>query len=144
MGLLAFGISPQATDVQRFINWMKAIRSSTQVTEGSRDVFGTVEVLQRFVDALQAKVATGDSEYVVGIEAILPHLVYKKELSDWFLSDSTNPARPENLYVCNILGGLYGVWVKGFGGGFFSWAVGAFFFCGVFLLSRFAFIGVFI
>ena len=83
---------------------MRAIRSSTQVTEGSPDVFGTKEVLQIFVDELQAKVATGDSEYVFGIQAILPHLVYKKELSDWFLSDSTNLARPENLYFSISLG----------------------------------------
>ena len=130
MGLLAFGISSQATDVQRFINWMKAIRSSTQVTKGTRYVIGTAEASKRFVDSLQAKVATGESDYVVGIEPILPHLLKKKELCEWFLSASTDPARPDHFYFLNILGSLYGVWVKGFGGGFFSWAVGAFFFAG--------------
>ena len=98
VGLLAFGISPQATDVQRFINWMKAIRSSTQVAKGTRYVIGTAEAPKRFVDSLQTKVAIGESEDVVGIEPILPHLVKKKELCERFLSESTDPARPENLY----------------------------------------------
>ena len=105
---MAFAVSTKAksVDVGRFLNYMTAIRSITQVTSGDAAVVGTKDALVRFGERLQRMALAGESEYPEDIEAFIPFLVKKEQLYEWLRAESTDPVRPENLYFLISLGGF--------------------------------------